>query len=156
MCVWVICARQHKEIGGLTNIERQKNTQLESISSPLTSEQLLEFATTALDNKKAENVTSLKLPIGAPAEHLIIATATSERHAATLAQEVVKTLKDSGEIPMGVEGENGADWVLVDYGSVVVHIFMEEARSLYNLEKLWAPVFEGDTPPSDTEQSQSA
>tara|TARA_A100001015_G_scaffold307964_1_gene404771 strand:+ start:511 stop:975 length:465 start_codon:yes stop_codon:yes gene_type:complete len=154
--VQLICVRQHKEIGGLTNIAQHKDTQLGTVTAPLNTQQLVALAKTALEDKKADNICQLKLPAGAPAEALLIATATSERHAATLAHEVVKAIKAAGETPMGVEGENGADWVLVDYGSLVVHIFMAEARTLYNLEKLWAPVFEDDSPTAPTETSQSA
>ena len=69
---------------------------------------------------------------------MLIASGTSTRHVAALAQNVVEKAKASGLHPRGVEGGDNADWVLVDLGDVVVHIMLPEARALYDLERLWA------------------
>jgi len=69
---------------------------------------------------------------------LVIATGTSERHLRSLADRVVERAREAGVRPLGVEGERGADWVLVDLGDVVVHVMSREKRDFYNLEKLWS------------------
>lgn len=96
---------------------------------------LPQLASSALDNKKAQNINILHLKDSGMADCLVIATATSSTHAMALADEVVETLKAAGEQILSVEGR--AEWILVDAGSIVVHIFSEEARALYNLDKLW-------------------
>ncbi len=69
---------------------------------------------------------------------MIIASGTSQRHIGSLADRVVEALKLAGIDPVLVEGKDGSDWVLVDGGNVVIHIFRPEARSYYNLEKMWS------------------
>ncbi|HBA00493.1 MAG TPA: ribosome silencing factor, partial [Halomonas sp.] len=69
---------------------------------------------------------------------MLIASGTSTRHVAALAQNVVEKAKASGLHPRGVEGGDNADWVLVDLDDIVVHIMLPEARALYDLERLWA------------------
>lgn len=69
---------------------------------------------------------------------MVIASGTSARHVGALAGHVVKALKEAGMEPLSVEGQEACDWVLVDAGDVVVHIFRPEARSYYNLEKMWS------------------
>jgi ribosome-associated protein len=69
---------------------------------------------------------------------MIIASGTSSRHVSSLASRVVDALKAVGLNPIPVEGEDTCDWVLVDAGDVVVHIFRPEARQYYNLEKMWS------------------
>lgn len=69
---------------------------------------------------------------------MIIASGTSQRHVAALADRVVKAMKDSGHAVNGVEGLAQGEWVLVDLGDVIVHLFRPEVRELYNLEKMWS------------------
>jgi ribosome-associated protein len=93
----------------------------------------------SLDKHKAEDIVSVDL-IGKSdvADRMIIASGTSQRHVASLADHVVSMLKQSGIGNVPVEGEDNCDWVLVDAGDIVVHIFRPEARSYYNLEKMWS------------------
>ncbi|MDQ7016923.1 MAG: ribosome silencing factor [Gammaproteobacteria bacterium] len=81
-----------------------------------------------LDVRKKSNV----------CDTMIIASGTSQRHVKSLAQNVVKVMKSSGEQPLGIEGESEGNWVLVDLGDVVVHVMHPETRELYCLEKLWS------------------
>jgi ribosome-associated protein len=67
-----------------------------------------------------------------------LATATSERHAKSLCGYVTDKIKESGQRPLGLEGDQGSDWVLLDLGDIIVHVMTKQARDLYQLEKLWS------------------
>ncbi len=71
------------------------------------------------------------------ADALIIASGTSTRHVKSLADEVVKFVKKAGMMPLGVEGEREAEWVLVDLGDIIVHVMLPRIREFYGLERLW-------------------
>jgi ribosome-associated protein len=93
---------------------------------------------TALDELKAKDVHEIdvrgKTSI---ADFLIIASGTSTRHVKSIADEVVKYAKDAGMMPLGVEGQREAEWVLVDLGDIVVHVMLPRIREFYGLERLW-------------------
>jgi len=75
---------------------------------------------------------------------MIVASGRSNRHVNALADYVQTDLKDAGMSKMGVEGQDACDWVLIDAGDVIVHIFRPEVREFYNIEKIWtSPVGEG-------------
>ena len=95
----------------------------------------------ALQSLKAQDVVSLDVTgISDVMDNLVIATGTSNRHVKSLANNVVDELKQLGLKPIGIEGLESADWVLVDYGSVVVHVMLSQTRQFYDLEKLWTPI----------------
>jgi ribosome-associated protein len=71
------------------------------------------------------------------ADILIIASGTSTRHVKSIADEVVKDAKQAGMMPLGVEGQREAEWVLVDLGDIIVHIMLPRIREFYGLERLW-------------------
>lgn len=101
-------------------------------------EELTQIVIDALDDLKAVNVRTLNVRNKSNVtDVLVVATGTSARHAKSLAENVVVKAKQSGVIPLGVEGEDSGEWVLVDLGDVVVHIFQAEVRDFYQLEKLW-------------------
>lgn len=93
-----------------------------------------------LEDKKAENVIVLELQ-QAFVDHMIIATASSNRQLMTLADAVVVHAKQNGIIPI-VDGTQPSDWVVVDVGDTLVHLFKAEARSYYNIEKMWGQQLE--------------
>jgi len=70
-------------------------------------------------------------------DYMIIASGTSNRHVASLAQNVISEAKNSGASPLGSEGGAGSDWILVDLGDIVVHVMMPAAREFYDLERFW-------------------
>lgn len=72
------------------------------------------------------------------ADYFVIATGRSERQVQAASKAIVDELRDEGVRPIGVEGQGSARWVLIDYGSVIVHLFTREEREYYGLERLWA------------------
>ena len=92
----------------------------------------------ALDDLKAKDVREIdvrgKTSI---TDLLIVASGTSTRHVKSIADEVVKFAKRAGVLPLGVEGEKEAEWVLVDLGDIVVHVMLPRIREFYGLERLW-------------------
>ena len=92
----------------------------------------------ALDELKAKDVKEIdvrgKTSI---ADILIVASGTSTRHVKSLADEVVKFVKKAGMMPLGVEGQREAEWVLVDLGDIIVHVMLPRIREFYGLERLW-------------------
>ena len=95
--------------------------------------------TKALDDKKGLDIKLLKIDeISSLADYFIICTGTSNTHVKTLCDYAEYTLEQLGEPMLGREGHRGNSWELLDYGSVVVHVFTEEAREFYSLERLWA------------------
>lgn len=104
----------------------------------MTDREELEIAVKALDSKKAEEITALKVgDLTILANYFVIASATSSTHVKALADEVEYQLAQKGVTPKSVEGMR-SDWVVLDYIDVVVHVFHKEARDFYQLERLWA------------------
>lgn len=101
---------------------------------------LADIAVTALEDIKARDITVLDVrKLTSLYDTLIIASADSNRQVKALAQHVRDKLKESGASIIGVEGEQTAEWILVDAGDLVVHIMQPAVRAYYNLEELWAP-----------------
>jgi len=91
-----------------------------------------------LDEDQALDLVSIPLEgKSSIADHMVIASGRSTRQVAAMAQKLSETLKKSGEPSPRIEGLPAADWVLVDAGDVVVHLFRPEVRSFYNLERMW-------------------
>ncbi len=93
----------------------------------------------ALENAKTQNIAVLDVrKISDFTDYMVIATGTSNRHVQSSADKVVETLRGHGVRPVGIEGQQLGDWVLIDFGDVVAHIMREQTRDFYNLEKLWS------------------
>jgi ribosome-associated protein len=102
---------------------------------------LLTTVLSCLDDAKAEDITSIDLDgKGAIADQMVIATGRSNRHISAIADQLTEKLKAAGFGNLRIEGVPQCDWVLVDSGDVVIHLFRPEVRSFYNLEKLWSPL----------------
>ena len=92
-----------------------------------------------LENAKARDIAVLDVrKISDFTDYMVIATGTSNRHVQSTADKVVDALRGHGVRTVGVEGGKIGDWVLIDFGFVVVHVMREEVRDFYNLEKLWS------------------
>jgi len=93
----------------------------------------------ALEDAKMQDIAVLDVrKISDFTDYMMIATGTSNRHVQSSADKVVETLRGHGVRPVGIEGKQLGDWVLIDVGDVVVHIMREQTRDFYNLEKLWS------------------
>ena len=100
---------------------------------------LLAIIEAQLDDAKAEHITTVGLDgKSAIADFMVVASGRSSRHVGAIADQLVEKLKERGYRDLRVEGMPQCDWVLVDAGDVVVHLFRPEVRSFYNLEKLWS------------------
>ena len=103
------------------------------------SDRLLEIVLTALDDMKGVDVRVIDVrELTSITDRMVIVSGTSTRHVKALAENVALQAKQHGYQPLGIEGENTAEWVLVDLADVVVHIMMPEIRDFYALEKLWS------------------
>ena len=111
------------------------------------SSRALDTVLASLEDSKAENIVSIdiqgKSSLG---DHMVIASGRSHRHVSAVADHLLKALKDAGLGNARVEGLASADWVLIDSGDIIVHVFRPEVRDFYNLEKMWqAPDLEEET-----------
>ena len=105
----------------------------------LTPQKIAYEVTKALDAKKGLDIKLLKIDrVSSLADYFLICTGTSNTHVKTLCDYAEYTMENLGEKLLGREGHRGNSWELLDYGSVVVHVFTEEAREFYALERLWA------------------
>jgi len=111
----------------------------------LSTKEMLSLAVNALDGKMAKDIKVLEVrDRTALAEYFIICTASSTPQIKTLSDEVGRVLSENGEPPLRTEGVRAGGWILMDFGNIVVHIFMDEARKFYNLERLWVDAPEID------------
>ena len=105
----------------------------------LTAREVAVEVTKALDEKKGMDIQLLRIGhISSLADYFIICTGTSNTHVRTLCDFAEYTLEQLGETLVSREGHRGNTWELLDYGSIVVHVFTDEARQFYSLERLWA------------------
>lgn len=110
-------------------------------------EALKTLAVDALEELKGKDIAELDVSaLTSVTDVMLVASGTSTRHVTALANNVVEKIKQAGLRPLGVEGQAGSDWVLVDLGDVVVHVMLPDTRRLYDLERLWADL------PADTEE----
>ena len=104
----------------------------------LQGKELQDFVIDKIDDLKGQDIITIDVQgKSSITDCMIICTGTSTRHVASIADHVVQESRAAGLMPLGVEGEAIADWVVVDLGDVIVHVMQEESRRLYELEKLW-------------------
>jgi len=103
------------------------------------SDRLLDIVLAALDDMKGVDVRVIDVrELTSITDRMVIVSGTSTRHVKALADNVALQAKQHGYKPLGIEGENTAEWVLVDLADVVVHVMMPDIRDFYALEKLWS------------------
>ncbi len=105
------------------------------------SKELLTLILTSLDDDKAEDVLSIDLRGKSElADHMVIASGRSTRQVAAIADNLTDRVKAAMNVTSRLEGKQAADWVLIDCGDVIVHVFRPEVRDFYQLEKMWLPL----------------
>jgi len=110
---------------------------------------LHEIVLTSLDDDKAVDIVSIDLSGKTSlADYMVIATGTSQRHVSAMADHLSKRTKQAGFGRPSIEGQAQGDWVLIDAGDIIVHLFRPEVRDFYALEKMWTAELTGDMPQS--------
>ncbi|MEY8661845.1 ribosome silencing factor [Ligilactobacillus faecis] len=103
------------------------------------SKELLELVVKAADSKRAEDIVALDVQnVSLLADYFVIMQGGSERQVKAITEAIVEKVHEAKEEVKSVEGKDGANWILLDLGDVIVHVFKEETRQFYNLEKLWS------------------
>ncbi len=117
------------------------------------SDELVTLVEDALNELKALDTCVLNVGrLTSVTDHMVISSGTSSRHVRSIADKVIEKAKAAGRVPLGVEGQQYGEWVLVDLGDVVVHLMQPKVRNFYNLEKLW----DMETQPDSTAGSTRA
>jgi ribosome-associated protein len=105
----------------------------------IAADDVLKIILDSLDDSKAEEIVSIDIAgKSALADFMIIATGRSQRHVGAIADHIARDIAEAGGRVASVEGMPHCDWVLIDAGDVIVHVFRPEVRSFYNLEKMWS------------------
>ena len=105
----------------------------------MTIDELKQMALDALEDLKAEEITVIDVKDKTTVtDWIIVATGSSSRHVKSIANSVIVAAKESGKPPLGSEGEDDGEWVLVDLGDVIVHVMQRQVREFYDLESLWS------------------
>ena len=116
----------------------------------MNSEQLSELVIEALDDIKAKDIVRLDVrDMTSVTDYMIVASGTSNRHVKALVDNVTEKAREAGHRPIGVEGEDGGEWVLLDLQDTLVHVMLPKVREFYNLEKLWSIAPTGDATATD-------
>jgi ribosome-associated protein len=110
-----------------------------AVSRQIAADEALKAILTTLEDSKAEDIVSIDIAgKSALADYMVVATGRSQRHVSSIAEHISRDLTLAGGRVARVEGVPHCDWVLLDAGDVIVHIFRPEVRSFYNLEKMWS------------------
>lgn len=105
----------------------------------MTTQEKLEIAVRALDMKRGEDIAAIRISdLTILADYFIIVHGTSNTHVKALADEAEFKLAEKGVQPLHTEGYQSASWIVLDYGDIVIHVFVRDAREQYQLERLWA------------------
>ena len=116
----------------------------------MNSEALTDLVVDALDDVKAQDIVRLDVrDMTTVTDYMVDASGTSNRHVKALVENVAEKAKAAGYRPVGIEGEEGGEWVLLDLQDTLVHVMLPKVREFYNLEKLWSISPAGDATASD-------
>jgi ribosome-associated protein len=118
----------------MTDTHKETATELEK-----TIKGMRDIIVSALDEAKGKDIQAFDVrDMTDVTDYMIVASGTSDRHVKALADQLIDAMRNQGHRPMGVEGENAAEWILIDYGDVVAHVMREQTREFYDLEGLWS------------------
>ncbi len=138
----------------MSNQTQPQTIKVDLPSPPPSVEELLACVMDATEELKAREVVQVDVRgKSSVADYMVIASGTSSRHVKSIADEVVRFAKKLDVMPLGVEGEREAEWVLVDLGDVIVHVMLPRVREFYALERLWTV---GDQPVADSDEDDAA
>jgi ribosome-associated protein len=116
----------------------------------MNSEELCDLVVDALEEVKGQDITKLNVQrMTTVTDWMIVASGTSSRHVHALVDNVAQRAKAAGHRPTGIEGESGAEWVLLDLQDALVHVMLPKVREFYNLEKLWSIAPSSDAAATD-------
>jgi ribosome-associated protein len=105
----------------------------------MNSEALTDLVIDALDDVKAKDIVRLDVRgVTTVTDFMVVASGTSNRHVKALVDNVAEKAREAGHRPVGIEGEEGGEWVLLDLQDTLVHVMLPKVREFYNLEKLWS------------------
>ncbi|OXT02432.1 ribosome silencing factor [Notoacmeibacter marinus] len=131
-------AQHAQALAANTSTDRKAEPRRTNDPAHSNAERTLNTVLTSLDDSKAEDILSIdiqgKSSLG---DFMVIASGRSHRHVAAIAEHLKQALKDNGLGVARVEGDGSADWILIDQGDIIIHIFRPEVREFYNLEKMW-------------------
>ena len=116
----------------------------------MNSDALTDLVVEALDDVKARDIVRLDVrDMTTVTDYMVVASGTSNRHVKALVDNVAEKAKQAGHRPIGIEGEDGGEWVLLDLQDTLVHVMLPKVREFYNLEKLWSISPVGDAAATD-------
>jgi ribosome-associated protein len=122
-----------------------ENTSPTAPAPASTGKPLIDLILEVLDDAKAEEIVAVDITgKSSLADHMVVASGRSHRHVAAVADQVITALRENGHGKPRVEGMTHADWILVDAGDVILHVFRPEVREFYSLEKMWQADFAAD------------
>lgn len=140
---YLACIKRHPEdpFLSLTELSAIAARPARPEPAPITAQAILDLVLSSLDDDKAEDIVTIDLRgKSSMADHMVVASGRSTRQVAAIAQKLMDRLKETFRLSARVEGKEVGDWVLIDTGDVVVHIFRPEVREFYQLEKMWQDV----------------
>ena len=124
---------------------KKKTQTIEPTPAATPEPQMIDVVLQSLDDAKAEQTVAIDITgKSSLSDHMVVTSGRSNRHVSAVADQLVTALRDAGFGKPRIEGLPHADWVLVDAGDVIVHIFRPEVREFYNIEKMWAVDFAAD------------
>src|SRR5688500_9317355 len=125
---------------------KKKTQTIEPTPAATPEPQMIDVVLKSLDDAKAEQTVAIDITgKSSLSDHMVVTSGRSHRHVGAVADQVAKALREAGFGKPRVEGLPHCDWVLVDAGDVIVHIFRPEVREFYNIEKMWAVDFAADS-----------
>jgi len=123
----------------------KKKTETAAVAETVAEPRMIDLVLACLEDAKAEQTVAIDIAgKSSLTDHMVVTSGRSNRHVSAVADQLVKALREAGMGKPRIEGLPHADWVLVDAGDVIVHIFRPEVREFYNIEKMWQVDFATD------------